>query len=229
MGKRLFKATIIVSSMTLISRLLGFVRDMLIARLFGVDLATDAFFVAFKIPNLLRRLFTEGAFAHALVPTLSKHQDDKPALRQFISKTAGTLAAYALLITLAAMILAPLLVLILAPGFAWQGIQYDLAVTTTRIMLPFGFFIVLVSYAGAVLNVNEQYAIPALTPVLLNVCMITGALWLAPLMDVPIMGIAWGVFSAGIVQLLFQMPSLLRLGLLPKLTVKFKDPAVTTV
>ncbi len=229
MGKRLFKATIIVSSMTLISRLLGFVRDMLIARLFGVDLATDAFFVAFKIPNLLRRLFTEGAFAHALVPTLSKHQDDKPALRQFISKTAGTLAAYALLITLAAMILAPLLVLILAPGFAWQGIQYDLAVTTTRIMLPFGFFIVLVSYAGAVLNVNEQYAIPALTPVLLNVCMITGALWLAPLMDVPIMGIAWGVFSAGIVQLLFQMPSLLRLGLLPKLTVKFKDPAVSAV
>lgn len=120
MGKQLFKATVVVSSMTLISRLLGFVRDMLIARLFGVDLATDAFFVAFKIPNLLRRLFTEGSFAHALVPVMANHQGDKFALRQFIGKTVGTLAAWTLLITLVAMVLAPLLILLL-PRFCLAG------------------------------------------------------------------------------------------------------------
>lgn len=229
MGKRLFKATVVVGSMTLISRLLGFVRDMLIARLFGVDLATDAFFVAFKIPNLLRRLFTEGAFAHALVPVMANHQGNRFALRQFIGKTAGTLAAWTLLITLAAMVLAPLFVLLLAPGFAWQETQNELAVSLLRIMLPFGLCIVLVAFAGAVLNAHEHYAIPALTPVFLNICMIAAALWLAPLMDVPIMALAWGVFAAGVVQVLFQMPSLIRLGLLPKLSVKFKDSDVGLV
>ncbi len=229
MGKRLFKATVVVSSMTLTSRLLGFVRDMLIARLFGVDVATDAFFVAFKIPNLLRRLFTEGAFAHALVPVMANHQGDKLTLRQFIGKTAGTLAAWAMLVTLVAMVLAPLLVLVLAPGFAWQWTQYELAVTLLRITLPFGLCIVLVAFAGAVLNAHEHYAIPALTPIFLNICMIAAALWLAPLMDVPITALAWGVFVAGILQLLFQVPSLVQLGLLPRLTVKFKDPDVSLV
>jgi putative peptidoglycan lipid II flippase len=228
-GKRLFKATVVVSSMTLISRLLGFVRDMLIARLFGVDLATDAFFVAFKIPNLLRRLFTEGAFAHALIPVMANHQGERLALKQFIGKTVGTLAAWTLLITLSAMVLAPLLILVLAPGFAWQGSQYELAVTLLRIMLPFGLCIVLVAFAGAVLNAHEHYAIPALTPIILNISMIATALWLAPLMSISIMALAWGVFAAGIVQILFQIPSLIRLGLLPKLTVKFKDPDVSLV
>jgi putative peptidoglycan lipid II flippase len=228
-GKQLYKATVVVSTMTLISRLLGFVRDMLIARLFGVDLATDAFFVAFKIPNLLRRLFTEGAFAHALVPIIANHQGDKFALRQFIGKTVGTLAAWALLIILAAIVLTPLLILLLAPGFVWQGTQYELAVCLLRIMLPFGLCIVLVAFAGAVLNAHENYAIPALTPIMLNISMIATALWLAPLMDIPIMALAWGVFVAGVVQLLFQMPSLIRLGLLPKLTVKFNDPDVSRV
>jgi putative peptidoglycan lipid II flippase len=228
-GKRLFKATVVVSSMTLVSRLLGFVRDMLIARLFGVDVATDAFFVAFKIPNLLRRLFTEGSFAHALVPVMANHQGDRLALKQFIGKTVGTLAAWTLLITLAAMVLAPLLVLLLAPGFAWQDSQYELSVNLLRIMLPFGLCIVLVAFAGAVLNAHEHYAIPALTPIILNINMIAAALWLAPLLDVPITALAWGVFAAGIVQLLFQGPSLIGLGLLPKLSVKFKDPDVSRV
>jgi putative peptidoglycan lipid II flippase len=228
-GKRLFKATVVVSSMTLISRLLGFVRDMLIAQLFGVDLATDAFFVAFKIPNLLRRLFTEGAFAHALVPVMASHQGDRFALRQFIGKTAGTLVAWAMLITMAAMVLAPLLVLLLAPGFSWQGQQYELTVTLLQITLPYGCFITLVAFASAVLNAHEHYAIPALTPVFLNICMIAAALWLAPLMDIPITALAWGVIAAGIVQLLFQVPSLIRLGLLPKLSVRFKDPDVSRV
>jgi putative peptidoglycan lipid II flippase len=229
LGKRLFKATVIVSSMTLLSRLLGFVRDMLIARLFGVSLATDAFFVAFKIPNLLRRLFTEGAFAHAIVPVMANHSKDRVGLKQFIGKTAGTLAAWSALITIIASLLAPLIVLILAPGFAWQGQQYELAVTLLRITLPFGLCTVLVAYAGAVLNANERFVVPALTPIFLNICMIAAACWLAPLLDVPIIALAWGVFVAGIVQLMFQVPSLVRLGLFPKLSVRFKDSDVSRI
>jgi putative peptidoglycan lipid II flippase len=228
-GKRLFKATAVVSGMTLISRLLGFVRDMLIARIFGVDLATDAFFVAFKIPNFLRRLFTEGAFAHALVPIISKHQGDKPALRQFIGKTAGTLAAWSALFTLIAMVLAPILVLVLAPGFARLGPQYELAVDLVRITLPFGLCIVLVAYAGAILNAYNNFLVPGLTPTILNICMIAAALWFAPLMDVPIMALAWSVSAAGFAQLLFQLPSLMKLGLLPKPSIRFKDPDVSLV
>ena len=226
MGKRLYKATIVVSSMTLLSRMSGFIRDMLVARIFGVDMATDAFFVAFKIPNLLRRLFSEGAVAHAIIPALAKRQDDKAELREFISKVACTLAAWASLITILAIILAPVLVLVLAPGFAWQGMQYDLAVSLLRICLPFGFFIILVAFAGAVLNAHEHYVIPALTPVILNICMIAAALWLAPLLDIPIMALAWGVFITGIWQLLFQVPSLMHLGLLPQFRINRNDPDV---
>lgn len=226
MGKRLFKATVTVSCMTLLSRLLGFIRDMLIARLFGADVATDAFFVAFKIPNFLRRLFSEGAFSHTLIPAMVQHQDDKIALREFIGKTAGTLAAWALLITVLAMVLAPVLVLVIAPGFAWQGEQYDLTVAALRAMLPFGFGIVMVAYAGAVLNMYHHYVIPAFTPILLNVCMIYAALRFAPQLDVPIMALTWGVCAAGVVQLLFQIPSFVRLGLLPRLSIRFKDAEV---
>ena len=127
MSRQLIKSTAIVSSLTLISRLLGFVRDMLIARLFGVDITTDAFFVAFKIPNLLRRLFTEGAVSHAVVPLLTQQTrlGNQENLKQYIGKTAGTLIAWAILFTVLATLLAPIIVLLLAPGFAWQGPQYD--------------------------------------------------------------------------------------------------------
>ncbi|MBK8816182.1 MAG: murein biosynthesis integral membrane protein MurJ [Methylococcaceae bacterium] len=231
MSKGLFKATVVVSSMTLISRLLGFVRDMLIARLFGVDLATDAFFVAFKVPNLLRRLFSEGAVSHALVPVITKcsQQGGEDALRLVIGKTAGTMAAWAFLFVMAGVLLAPLMILILAPGFAWQGNQYDLAVNLLRLTLPYGFFVVLVAFAGAILNARGIFWVPAITPVFLNICMIAAAIWLAPKVNVPITALAWGVSVAGVVQLLFQIPSLIRLGLLPKLTIRFKDPEVASV
>jgi len=208
MGKRLFRATVIVSAMTLLSRLLGFVRDMLIARLFGADVATDAFFVAFKIPNLLRRLFSEGAFSHALIPAMEQYWHDKTALREFIGKTAGTLAAWALLMTTLAMALAPVLVLIIAPGFAWQGEQYDLTVTALRGMLPFGFCIVMVAYAGSVQNLHNHYVIPALTPILLNVCMIYAALRIAPQLDIPIMALTWGCARQALCNCSFKYPVL---------------------
>jgi putative peptidoglycan lipid II flippase len=217
--------------MTLISRLLGFVRDMLIARLFGVDIATDAFFVAFKVPNFLRRLFAEGAFAHAFVPVLSdyKEQGSRAALKLFIDKTAGTLAVCLLLMTAAGIVLAPLLILLLAPGFSWQGTQHDLSVLMLQITFPYLLFISLTAFAGSILNAHGKFAIPALTPVFLNICMIATAIWLAPLMDTPVVALAWGVFIAGIVQLAFQIPSLIALGLLPRPRIDFKDQGINRV
>ena len=137
MSRQLFKSTVIVSIMTLISRVLGFVRDMLIAQIFGVDVATDAFFVAFKVPNFLRRLFAEGAFAHAFVPAIAeyKEQGSKVALKLFIDKTAGTLALILLLMTVIGVLIAPLLILLLAPGFSWVGTQHELAVLMLKITL----------------------------------------------------------------------------------------------
>lgn len=228
MSRQLFKSTLIVSSMTLISRLLGFVRDMLIARLFGVDLATDAFFVAFKIPNFLRRLFTEGAFAHAFVPIVTEYKEnsDPVSLKQFINKSTGTLAVILLAITLIGVIIAPLLIVLLAPGFSWQGTQHDLAVQMLQITLPYLFFIGLTALAGSILNAHDKFAVPALTPVFLNLCMIATAIYLAPKMHNPVIALAWGVFIAGIVQVLFQLPALIQLGLLPRLKVDFKDPGI---
>jgi putative peptidoglycan lipid II flippase len=204
---------------------------MLIAHFFGVDSATDAFFVAFKIPNFLRRLFAEGAFSHAFVPVLSdyKERGSKVALKQFIDKTAGTLSVFLLLITVVGVVAAPVLIMLLAPGFMWQGTQYELSVQLLQITFPYLFFIALVAFAGGILNAHGQFAIPALTPVFLNICMIAAAIWLAPLMDVPVTALGWGVFAAGIVQLLFQFPALMRLGLMPKLRLDFNDPGVKRI
>ena len=231
MSRQLFKSTAIVGSMTLISRLLGFVRDMLIARIFGVDVATDAFFVAFKIPNFLRRLFAEGAFAHAFVPVLAeyKEQGSKAALKLFIDRTAGTLTLILMLMTLVGMVAAPLLILLLAPGFAWQGTQHDLAVLMLQITFPYLLFIGLVAFAGGILNAHGKFAIPALTPVFLNISMIAAAIWLAPLMEEPVMALAWGVFAAGVVQVLFQVPALMSLGLMPRFKLGFGDPGVNKI
>lgn len=228
MSRQLFKSTAVVGGMTMISRLLGFVRDMLIARLFGVDLATDAFFVAFKIPNFLRRLFTEGAFAQAFVPALSEYRErgSQAALKQFVDRTAGTLALVLTLVTILGMIAAPVLITLFAPGFIWKGSQYELAVQMLRITFPYLFFISSVAFAGSVLNSHGKFAIPALTPALLNICMIAAAIWLAPLMAEPVVALAWGVFIAGVAQLLFQMPALMRLGLVPRLRFDFNDTGV---
>lgn len=228
MSKQLFKSTAIVSSMTMISRVMGFVRDMLFANIFGVNAGTDAFFVAFRIPNFLRRLFMEGAFAQAFVPVLSDYNEkgSREALQLFIDRTAGTLAVLLMLITLAGVVAAPLLIMLFAPGFLWEGGQYELAVQMLRITFPYLFFVTLVAFAGAILNARGKFAIPALTPVVLNICMIGAAIWLSPLMAEPIMALAWSVFGAGVVQLLFQVPALLRLSLLPRPRWGYRDPAV---
>lgn len=212
----------------MISRLMGFARDMLLANMFGVNAATDAFFVAFRIPNFLRRLFMEGAFAQAFVPVMADYnaKGSREALRLFIDRAAGTLAVILFLVTLIGVIASPLIISVFAPGFLWEGDQYDLAVKMLRITLPYLFFVTLVAFAGSILNAAGKFAIPALTPVLLNICMIASAIWLAPQMSNPITALAWGVFGAGVVQLLFQIPALFRLGLLPKPRWGYQDPAV---
>jgi putative peptidoglycan lipid II flippase len=230
-SKQLFKSTAIVGSMTLLSRILGFVRDMLIGQIFGVSASTDAFFVAFKIPNFLRRLFAEGAFAQAFIPVLAdyKEQGSQQALKLFIDKTAGTLATVLVFITLIGVLAAPILILLFAPGFAWQSSQHELAVQMLRLTFPYILFISLVAFAGAILNLHGKFAIPAVTPVLLNLCMIAAAIYLAPLLANPVIALAWGVLAAGVVQLAFQLPALHKLGLLPRLKVDFQDSGVKQV
>ncbi len=215
----------------MISRILGFIRDMMFARIFGVGAATDAFFVAFKIPNFLRRLFAEGAFSQAFVPVLSdyKEQGSKEALKLFIDRTAGTLASILAVVTLIGIIAAPIIIMMFAPGFSHEGTQYDLTVQMLRITFPYLFFISLVAFAGGILNSHGKFAIPAFTPVFLNICMISAAIWLSPLMDEPIVALAWGVLAAGTVQLIFQFPALHKLGLLPKPKLGFNDEGVKRI
>lgn len=231
MSNQLFKSTAVVGSMAMISRIMGFARDMLFANLFGVNAATDAFFVAFKIPNFLRRLFAEGAFAHAFVPVLSDYNENgsREALKLFIDRTAGTLALLQLLMTVIGIVAAPVLIMLFAPGFLWESGQYDLAVQMLRITFPYLLFISLTAFAGAILNAHGKFAIPAITPVFLNISMIIAAVWLSPIMAEPIVALAWGVFAAGVVQLFFQIPALIRLGLMPKFRWGFNDRGIKRI
>ncbi|MGZ4959006.1 MAG: murein biosynthesis integral membrane protein MurJ [Methylomonas sp.] len=231
MSKQLYKSTAIVGSMTMISRIMGFVRDMLFANIFGVNAGTDAFFVAFKIPNFLRRLFAEGAFAHAFVPILSDYKENgsREAQKLFIDRTAGTLALVQVLMTMVGIIAAPVLIMLFAPGFLWENSQYALAVQMLQITFPYLLFISLTAFAGGILNAHGRFAVPAITPVFLNICMIIAAVWISPLMAEPILALAWGVFAAGVVQLLFQVPPLMRLGLMPRMRLGFHDPGVRRI
>ncbi len=218
LSKKLIKSTAVVGGMTLISRILGFIRDMVFARIFGADAATDAFFLAFKIPNFLRRLFAEGAFSQAFVPVFTeyKEQRSREELRLLLDRVAGSFALALLLISLTGVIAAPLLIAAFGPGFLDDEATFVLASDMLRLTFPYILFISLTAFAGAILNSFGRFAVPAFTPVFLNLCLIGAALWLAPLFDEPVMALAWGVFAAGLAQLAFQVPFLLRLGLLPR-------------
>lgn len=220
-----------VGGLTLFSRILGFVRDMIFARVFGADSGTDAFFVAFKIPDFLRRLFAEGAFSQAFVPILMdyKEKGTRQDLEEFVDRTAGTLALTLLAITAAGVVASPLLIWIFAPGFAWNGERYELSVELLRITFPYLFFISFTAFAGSLLNTFGKFAVPAFTPALLNICLIAAAIVFAPLMKEPVLALAWGVFAAGVVQLAFQFPALKQLGLLPKPKPGFQDRGVRRI
>ncbi len=204
--------------MTLISRVFGLIRDVVIANFFGAGAGADAFFVAFKIPNYLRRLFAEGGFSQAFVPVLGeyKSQKSREEIQTLINHVAGTLGLTLFVISAIGVVAAPVLIMIFAPGFISNGGRYDLAVSMLMITFPYILFISLTALAGGILNTWGKFGIPAFTPVLLNFSLIICAIYLAPMLEEPVMALAWGVLIAGIVQLLFQIPFLMRLKLLPK-------------
>jgi putative peptidoglycan lipid II flippase len=216
-----------------LSRVLGFVRDLVFAQVFGANAQTDAFFVAFKIPNFLRRLFAEGAFATAFVPVLTEYrtQRDLRELKGFIDHIAGALGLVLLVLSLIGVVAAPLIVSLFA--FGWvidgEGAKLALAAEMLRLTFPYLLFISLTAFAGGILNAHDRFAVPAFTPVLLNVCLIAAALWLAPQMEEAIVALAWGVLLAGITQFTFQLPFLARLKLLPRPRPGFRDPGVRRV
>jgi len=212
----LLKSTAVVSSMTMVSRVFGLLRDMVFTRIFGADAGTDAFLVAFKIPNFLRRLFAEGAFSQAFVPVLSgvKNEEGDEAVSELVRNTLGTLAGILFIVSVVAAIAAPILVMVFAPGFIDQPEKFNLTADMLRITFPYILFMSLTALSAGILNSYGRFAVPAFTPVLLNLSLIAAAIWLAPQMEVPIMALAWGVFIAGVAQLAFQIPFILKLGLL---------------
>ena len=227
----LLKALATVSGMTLISRILGFVRDVAIARVFGAGLATDAFFVAFKIPNLLRRLFAEGAFSQAFVPILAEYRNQRGETdtRLLVDHVSALLALALFVVTLIGVGFAPYIIYIGAPGFAEIPEKFDLTVSLLRITFPYILFISLVALAGGILNTYSRFSVPAFTPVLLNLSFIVFALWLAPYFDPPVSALAWAVIAGGALQLAFQVPFLARLKFLPRFRLDLKDSGVWRV
>ena len=227
----LLKTLATISSLTLVSRILAFVRDVLIARIFGAGAATDAFFVAFKLPNLLRRLFAEGAFSQAFVPIFGEYRNRRgqDETKLLVDHVTTMLALILFVVTIIGIVAAPILVYISAPGFLKDAEKFDLTVQLLRITSPYIFFISLVSVAAGILNTYNKFWVPAFAPVLLNVCFIGGALWFAPYFDPPIMVLAWAVFVAGIVQLAFQLPFLKKIGMLPSIRFSLRDEGMWRV
>jgi putative peptidoglycan lipid II flippase len=217
MSEKLFKSAAVVSSMTFLSRILGFIRDIVIARLFGAGLGTDVFFVAFKIPNFLRRLFAEGAFSQAFIPVLAEYRErGDNDLKGLIASTSGTLAGILFIITAIGVIAAPIIIMVFAPGFIDHPEKLTLAGDLLTITFPYLFFISLTALAGSILNSFGKFAVPAFTPVFLNIALIGSAIWLSPYFEQPVTALAWGVFIGGLVQLLFQIPFLIGINQLPR-------------
>ncbi len=227
----LIKATASVGSMTLLSRVLGLARDIVIARFFSAGDTADAFFVAFKIPNFLRRLFAEGAFSLAFVPVLSEYRSNYTLAqtRDLIDRVAGTLGLILLLLSLLGVAASPVIISIFAAGFLDQPLKFDLTADMLRLTFPYILLISMTAMAGGILNTWKHFAVPAFTPVLLSLSMIGCALWLSPRLEVPITALAWGVLIAGIAQLLFQLPFLYREGLLPRPKWGWRHPGVQKI
>lgn len=216
--------------MTMISRILGFVRDMVIARFFGASAGADAFFVAFKIPNFFRRLFAEGAFSQAFVPVLAetKEKHGTEAVRHLVGAISYRLGLVLLVLTLFGVFGASLWMSVFAPGFRSDPEKFDLATSMLQLTFPYLMLISLVALSSALMNTYNRFAVPAFTPVWLNLVLIGAAIWLSPHLEQPVMALAWGVLLAGVVQLLFHLPFLWQMGLLPKPT-RQSDPGVSEV
>lgn len=227
----LLRSTSLVSLMTFMSRMMGFVRDMVIANYFGAGAGMDAFTVAFKIPNFMRRLFAEGAFSQAFVPVLAEYQKTRTIdeVRMFLARIAGSLGVVLSLVTVIGVIAAPIVVFIFAPGFDHDASRSVLATEMLRLTFPYLMLISMTAMAGAILNTYGYFGVPAITPVLLNISLIVAAVYLSPFFAEPIVALAWGVLLAGILQFLFQIPFLYHRKLLVKPSLMMKDPGVKRV
>tara|TARA_R110002073_G_scaffold192026_1_gene350797 strand:- start:180 stop:1754 length:1575 start_codon:yes stop_codon:yes gene_type:complete len=209
----LLRASGVTGSMTMVSRVLGLVRDVVIARVFGVSEGADAFFLANKIPNFMRRLFAEGAFNQAFVPVLSEYRSTKShaEVQTLINAVAGSLGGFLLLVTVVAVLAAPLIAVPLSFG----SVNYLLLVEMLRITFPYLLLISMTALCGSILNSYSRFAVPAITPALLNISLISCSFFLVPYMRVPELALAWGVLIAGVAQLFFQLPFLARMRLMP--------------
>ena len=227
----LLGSSFVVSIGTMLSRVLGLARDVVLANLLGAAPNADAFFVAFKIPNFLRRLFAEGAFSQAFVPVLTetREQGSHEAVRHLVDRVAGVLGGSLFVLTALAMVMAPWVALIFAPGFSRDVAKLALTADLIVWTFPYLFLISLTGFCGAILNTYGRFAVPAYTPVLLNLSLITAAVVWAPAMPEPALGLAMGVTLAGVVQLLFQLPSLRALKLTPRQVWDTKDEGVKKI
>ncbi len=230
-GKSLLRSSVVTSGSTFVSRILGLVREMVFAALFGDSAAADAFFVAFKIPNFLRRLFAEGAFSQAFVPVLSSYRTSstREEIRLFLDHVAGSLGLILSVITVIGVLAAPLLAALFAPGYLDDAAKFGLLAEMLRITFPYILLISLTGFAGAILNSYGHFAAPALTPVILNLVLIGSALLLSPWFSEPALALAWGVLLAGLLQLMFQLPFLTHLKLMPRPRLKGDHPGVKRV
>ncbi|HEY2346690.1 MAG TPA: murein biosynthesis integral membrane protein MurJ [Xanthomonadaceae bacterium] len=219
------------SSMTMISRVFGLLRDMVISRVFGVSAATDAFWVAFRIPNFMRRLFAEGSFTTAFVPVFTeiKEKRSHADLKELVARTAGSLGAVLLLVVGLGIVFAPQVATVFSPGAINNHDKFQLTVHLLRLTFPFILFVSMTALAGGALNSFHRFGMPALVPVLLNICMITFSLWLAPRLDTPILALGWAILFGGIVQLLCLLPDMAKLDLLAWPRFGFGHPDVRKV
>lgn len=218
MSRKLLKSSAWVSLLTLGSRILGYIRDALIFISFGSGWLTDAFFVASRIPNLLRTLSAEGAFSMAFIPALSavREEQGREGEKDLINHWFGLFAVLLFIVTMIGVILAPVLVWVFAPGFVQGDGRFDLTVSLLRVIFPYILFVSLVAMATAILHSHQRFALPAISPLLLNVSMITSILYVAPLLEQPVFALAFGMFFAGLIQLGFQFFLLAKIGYLPK-------------
>jgi putative peptidoglycan lipid II flippase len=218
MSEKLIKSTGTIGGMTILSRILGYARDVVVASLFGATAGVDMFLLAFRIPNFLRRLFAEGAFSQAFVPILSEYKATRSPdeVKNLVDHVSGNLAAIVFVVTILGILFSPVLLLVFAPGYAGDATKYEITTHMLRITFPYIFFISITALMGGILNVYKKFAIPAVTPVLLNLSIMGAAILLSPYTEEPHYSLAWGVFIGGIVQLLFPIPFLKKMRMLPR-------------
>ncbi|MCG9229840.1 murein biosynthesis integral membrane protein MurJ [Vibrio diabolicus] len=238
MSKRLLKSGMIVSAMTFISRVLGLVRDVVVANLMGAGASADVFFFANKIPNFLRRLFAEGAFSQAFVPVLTEShaQGDMDKTRELIARAAGTLGVIVSIVTILGVLGSGVVTAVF--GFGWfldwmhggpAAAKFELASVMLKITFPYLWFITFVALSGAILNTLGKFAVSSFTPVFLNVMIILAAWFISPQMEMPEIGLSIGVFLGGLVQFLFQIPFLIKAGVMVKPKWGWRDPGVVKI